>query len=456
MTAMTKNKPIKLLMVSLGCDKNLVDSERMLGILAAHGFQITDDEEEAEAAVINTCCFIDDAKKESIERILELAELKKTASLKVLVAAGCMAQRYKDEILEQLPEIDAIVGTTGIDGIANIVLSALRGREHDAYLRDISLDPEIDTAQRIVTTGGHYAYLKIAEGCDKNCTYCAIPKFRGHYRSFPKETLLKEAAMLAGRGVRELILVAQETTLYGMDLYGKKCLHELLRDLCAIDGLYWIRLLYCYPEEIYPELIDTIASEPKLLHYLDLPIQSASDNILKRMHRRTTKEELAKLVNRLRERIPDIMLRTTLIVGFPGETDEDHAETMAFVEAMRFDRLGVFTYSKEEGTPAAKMKPQITKKVMKKRQAEIMITQQQISREKNRARVGAVLEAFVEGRIPEENVYVGRTYGDAPSVDGYIFFESSRELLSGDFVKVRVTSASEYDLKGEEIYDAVY
>ena len=445
-------QPVKILMVSLGCDKNLVDSERMMGILLAHGFQLTDDEAEADVAVINTCCFIEDARKESIDKIFELARLKETAKLKVLIAAGCMAQRYKDEILEDIPELDAVIGTTGIDGIASAAEHALNG-QRDFVMRDISTDPGLDISQRVVTGGGHYAYLKIAEGCDKHCTYCSIPSFRGHYRSFPIEDILKEAQDLAAHGVKELILVAQETTLYGTDLYGRKCLHELLRKLCLIPDLVWIRILYCYPEEIYPELIDAMAEEPKICRYLDLPIQHASDRILGRMARRTSEKDLRELIGTLRERIPDIVLRTTLITGFPGETEEDYETCLSFVREMRFDRLGVFTYSREEGTPAASMKPQIPKKVKKQREAGIMLLQQSISLSHNQSRIGQVLDVMVEGRIPEENVYVGRTYADAPSVDGYMFFSSEREIMSGTFVKVKVTGASEYDLQGKEVTD---
>ena len=441
---------MKLLMVSLGCDKNLVDSEKMLGILKARGFTLTDDEEEAEAAVINTCCFIDDAKKESIDRIFDLARLKETGKLKVLVAAGCMAQRYADEILEEIPEIDAIIGTTGLGQVAKAIEDALEGK-HLTAVHDPSEDEQLEGKQRIVTTGGHFAYLKIAEGCDKYCTYCSIPFFRGHYRSFPMESLLSEAHELAESGVKELILVAQETTLYGTDLYHEKRLHVLLSELCRIEGIRWIRLLYCYPEEIYPELIDVIASEPKICHYLDLPIQHASDRILQRMNRRTTSEDLRSLIGTLRERVPDIVLRTTLITGFPGETEEDHAEVMAFTKDMEFDRLGVFPYSREEGTKAASMKPQITKAVKKKRYADLMGQQQGISLKKNRERTGQSLEVFVEGFLPDDGVYIGRSYGDAPSVDGFVFFTSPRELLTGDFVNVLVTGASEYDLHGQEI-----
>lgn len=439
----------KLLMVSLGCDKNLVDSERMLSILADRGFELTDDETEAEVAVINTCCFIEDAKKESIEKIFDLARLKETGKLKVLIAAGCMAQRYREEILEEIPEIDALVGTAGIDDIAAAVDSALRGQKA-VFTPDINRDPKAVPGRRIVTTGGHYAYLKIAEGCDKHCTYCAIPSFRGSYRSFPEEDLVKEAEILAQRGVRELILVAQETTLYGTDLYGRKCLHELLRKLCRIEDLRWIRILYCYPEDIYPELIDVMAEEEKICHYLDLPVQSGSDSVLKRMNRRTDTAQLAALVGELREKIPDIILRTTLIEGFPGETEEEFEETVSFVRAMRFDRLGVFSYSREEGTPAYSMKPQVPEKTAQERAGRLMEIQQEISLELNENRIGSTVEVFVEGRIPEDDIYVGRTRGDAPQVDGFCFFRSDRTLMTGDFVNVKVTDASEYDLQGEE------
>lgn len=438
---------MKLLLISLGCDKNLVDSEKMLGALIAGGYELTDDEQEAEIAVINTCCFIEDAKKESIETIFELTPLKEAGTLKAIVVTGCMAQRYREEIEAEIPEVDAIVGTTGYDEIVSACDAALSGR-HTAVVKDAGKDPVMKD-RRVVTTGGFFAYLKIAEGCGKRCTYCAIPQMRGPYRSFPMEDLLAEAQDLADRGVRELILVAQETTLYGTDLYGRKCLHELLKKLVRIGGIRWIRLLYCYPEEIYPELVDVITEEPKICHYLDLPIQSASDTVLRRMNRKTDQQELRDLIGTLRKRIPDIVLRTTLITGFPGETEEEHEETLRFVEEMRFDRLGVFLYSKEEGTPAERMRPQIRKYVKRRRMNEIMALQQKISLEKNRARIGEVMEAFVEGSLPEEGAYVTRTYGDAPQVDGCLFLNTERTLMTGDIVRVRVTGASEYDLIGE-------
>ncbi|MCR5295501.1 MAG: 30S ribosomal protein S12 methylthiotransferase RimO [Lachnospiraceae bacterium] len=443
---------MKLLMISLGCDKNRVDSEEMLGLLAARGYELTDDEAEAEACVINTCCFIEDALKESIDEVIAAGKMKTEGKLKLLVVTGCMAQRYKEQILSEMPEVDAVVGVTRRAGIADILDDALRGKKTVA-VADASRDEEIP-GRRILSTGGHYAFLKIAEGCDKHCTYCVIPKIRGRYRSFPMEKLLAEAQSLAEEGVTELIVVAQETTIYGKDLYGEKKLHVLLRELAKIEALHWIRVLYCYPEEIYPELIDVLASEKKICHYLDLPIQSASDRVLKRMNRRTTEAELRKLVSLLRKRIPDIFLRTTLISGFPGETEEDFEKTLAFVREMKFDRLGCFTYSKEEGTPAAKMPDQLRKNVKVKRRKAIMAEQQKISLARGKARIGSVMEAVVEGYLPEEGIYTARTYGDAPGVDGYVFVNSERELMSGDFIRVRINGASHYDLTGEEVYES--
>lgn len=441
---------MKLLMVSLGCDKNLVDSEKMLGVLKRAGFTITDDENEAEAAVVNTCCFIDAAKEESLSQIFELAKLKKTGKLKVLIAAGCMAQRYKDEILGEIPELDGIVGTTSLDGIADAVNTALSGGRGE-YMRDISTDPELASEDRVLTAGRGFAYLKIAEGCDKRCSYCAIPLFRGHYRSYPMDRLVAEAYGLAAAGARELILVAEETTLYGTDLYHEKCLHKLLHRLAEIPGIEWIRILYCYPEDIYPELIRTMAGEPKVLHYLDMPVQHASDAVLRKMNRHTTRAELEERISELREAIPDIALRTTLISGFPGETEEDQRAQLDFVEKMRFDRLGVFPYSQEDGTPAAKMDGQLSQEVKEARRDEIMSLQQRISAENGQSKAGTIQKVIVEGSIPDDGVYVGRTYADAPDVDGLVFFESDRDLMSGDFVDVKITGASEYDLEGVEV-----
>ena len=438
---------MKILFVSLGCDKNLVDTEVMLGMLTGKGYSITDDENEADVVVINTCCFIGDAKEESINNILEMAELRKSGQIKALIVTGCLAQRYKEEVQTEIPEVDAIIGTTAIDTIVETLEGVLAGQSHN-HIEDINLPPVYDK-KRIVTTGGHYAYLKIAEGCDKRCSYCIIPKVRGNYRSIPMESLIAEAKQLVEFGAKELILVAQETTLYGKDLYGEKSLPKLLHELCRIDGLYWIRILYCYPEEITDELIETIRTEEKVCHYLDIPIQHASDNILKRMGRRTNQQELRDMIAKLRERIPDICLRTTLITGFPGETQEDHEELMAFVDEMEFDRLGVFTYSAEEDTPAATFDDQIDEELKKDRQAEIMELQQEIAFEKAQDAVGRTVLAIIEGKLPDEHAYAARTYMDAPGVDGLVFVQTSAELMTGDFVKVKITGSYEYDLIGE-------
>ncbi|MDD6810263.1 MAG: 30S ribosomal protein S12 methylthiotransferase RimO [Lachnospiraceae bacterium] len=437
----------KILFISLGCDKNLVDSEMMLGLLSEKGYGFTDDEAEADIIVINTCCFINDAKEESINTILEMAELRKSGAIKALIVTGCLAQRYKEEIQTEIPEVDAIIGTTAIDAIAETLEELFRGEKENHY-KNLDAKPLTDT-KRIVTTGGHYAYLKIAEGCDKHCTYCIIPKIRGNYRSVPMESLVKEAETLAENGVKELILVAQETTIYGTDLYGKKMLPELLRRLCKIAGIYWIRILYCYPEEINEELIQVIKEEKKICHYLDLPIQHGCDTILKRMGRRTSRQELENIIGKLRQEIPDICIRTTLITGFPGETEENHEELMAFVDRMEFDRLGVFTYSQEEDTPAASMPNQIPEEVKEKRQAQLMELQQEIAFEAAQSMIGRVIYAMIEGKVADENAYVARTYKDAPNVDGFLFVNTGRELMSGDFVKVRVTGSYEYDLIGE-------
>lgn len=437
----------KVLFISLGCDKNLADSEEMLGMLVERGYEITNDETEAEVIVINTCAFIHDAKEESVNTILEMAKYKQTGSLKALLVTGCLAQRYKEEIVQEIPEVDGVLGTASYDEILAALDHIFEG-ESFLKFKDINSLPK-NSKKRVVTTGGYFEYLKIAEGCDKHCTYCIIPKLRGSFRSVPMEQLLEQAQYLAEQGVRELILVAQETTVYGKDLYGEKSLHILLKKLCKIPGIQWIRILYCYPEEIYPELIQTMKEESKICHYLDLPIQHCSDKILKKMGRRTTKQELVDIVETLRKEIPDILLRTTLITGFPGETQEDHEELMEFIDTMEFDRLGVFTYSPEEDTPAANMPDQIEEEVKLDRQAELMELQQEISLDKGNAKIGSVVEVMIEGKVADENAYVARTYGDAPNVDGYIFVNTDRELMSGDFARVHVTGALEYDLIGE-------
>ena len=438
---------MKILFISLGCDKNLVDTEVMLGLLASRGYEMTDDENQADVIVINTCCFIHDAKEESIQNILEMAEYKKQGKIKALIVTGCLAQRYRKEIIDEIPEVDEVLGTTAYDKILDAVDAALKG-QHEVILSDLDALPLPDT-KRLVTTGGHFAYLKIAEGCDKHCTYCIIPKIRGNFRSVPMERLLKEAQELADQGVKELILVAQETTLYGKDLYGEKSLHVLLRNLCKTPGIRWIRILYCYPEEITDELIQVMKEEPKICHYLDLPIQHANDTILGRMGRRTSKQELVDIIGKLRREIPDICLRTTLITGFPGETKEQHEELLEFVDEMEFDRLGVFTYSPEEDTPAAEMPDQIDEEVKLDRQADLMELQQEIAFDNAQDMVGREVLVMIEGKVADENAYVGRTYRDAPNVDGLIFINTDEELLSGDFARVKVTGAVDYDLIGE-------
>lgn len=438
---------MRIMFVSLGCDKNLVDTENMLGILKDKGFEFTDDEMQADVIAVNTCCFIHDAKQESINTILEMAEHKKDAVCKALIVTGCLAHRYKDEITKEIPEVDALIGTSSYDKIAEVVLSVLEGKGYSC-VEDTDRLPVVKN-HRIMTTGGYYEYLKIAEGCDKHCTYCIIPAVRGNFRSFEMEYLLEQARYLADNGTKELILVAQETTVYGTDIYGKKALPELLRKLCRIDGLEWIRILYCYPEEITDELIQVIKEEPKICKYLDMPIQHSSDNILKRMGRRTTRQELVDVITKLRNNIPDIALRTTLITGFPGETEEDIDDLLDFVDTMEFDRLGVFTYSPEEGTPAASMTDQVPENIKEERRNRIMELQQEVSLDKSADMVGRVIPVMVEGKITDDDAYVGRSYKDAPNVDGYVFINTNAQLMSGQIINVCITGSMEYDLIGE-------
>lgn len=442
---------MKLLFISLGCDKNLVDSEMMLGMLSERGYTITNEEREADVIVINTCCFIHDAKEESIQTILEMAQLKRTGNLKALVVAGCLSERYKEEFRKELTEVDAILGTTSFDKIVEAVDLALEGQSEELF-ESIDYLPDTSSVKRLVTTGNYLAYLKIAEGCDKHCTYCIIPSIRGKYRSVPMEHLLTEAKQLVENGAKELVLVAQETTLYGMDRYGKKCLPELLKKLAQIQGIEWIRLLYCYPEEITDELIETMRDEPKICHYIDMPIQHSADRILKRMGRRTNHAQLVETIKKLRQAMPDIAIRTTLITGFPSETEEEHQSMLDFVDEMEFERLGVFTYSQEEDTPAASFIDQVSDEVKERRKEELMALQQEISYEQDEAMIGKELMVLIEGYLYDEDIYVGRSYKDAPKVDGCIFVKSEEEIISGDFVKVKITKASEYDLIGEVMY----
>ncbi|MBQ9030314.1 MAG: 30S ribosomal protein S12 methylthiotransferase RimO [Parasporobacterium sp.] len=444
---------MKINLISLGCDKNRVDSEKMLGLLGSSGFSYTDDESEADIIIINTCCFIDEAKSESIDTILEMSEYKEIGNCKYLFVTGCLAERYKEEVLLQLPEVDGFIGTGDLTAILDLIREHVNAEEEGIDEQSLSEVREFVSAhempERVITTPGHYEFLKIAEGCNKRCTYCIIPSIRGPYRSVPMEELLDEAQSLADRGVTELILVAQETTIYGRDLYGKNMLPELLHQLCRIEGFRWIRILYCYPEEITDELLEVIASEPKICHYLDIPIQHASDPILRRMGRRTSHDDLLQIIANVRKKVPDIVLRTSLITGFPGESEEDFHILKEFVQKIRFERLGVFTYSQEEGTPAAGFPDQIEEDLKAARREEIMAQQELISYETLAGYIGRTFDVVVDGYLSEEDVYVGRTYMDAPDVDGAFFFRCDRQLMSGEHVSCIVTNASNYDLYGE-------
>lgn len=443
---------MNILMVSLGCDKNLCDSEAMLGLLAKHNYNITNDEQEADAIIVNTCSFIKDAMEESVNTVLEMAKLKQQ-NLKYLIVTGCMAQRFKDEIFDEIPEIDACLGTSSFDKILDVI-EELKARDGIEDAEEISVYDDIDRlatiteSNKVITSGTFMGYLKIAEGCDKFCTYCVIPHIRGHYRSVPMEQLLKEAEYMASQGIEELVIVAQETTCYGKDLYGEKRLHVLVRELAKIDGIKWIRLMYCYPEEIYDELIDCFKEEPKLLHYIDMPMQHSEDAILKRMGRRTDRASIEAVIGKLREAAPDIAIRTSLIAGFPGETQEEHEALMAFLDEQELDRVGVFTYSREDGTPAATFENQIDEETAEQWRNEIMELQQEISLDKNETFVGKIMQVIIEGYSSDDDVYVGRTYRDAPGVDGLVFVNCDYELMSGQIVDVRINEVGPYDMIG--------
>ncbi len=443
---------MNILMVSLGCDKNLCDSEAMLGLLAKHNYNITNDEQEADAIIVNTCSFIKDAMEESVNTVLEMAKLKQQ-NLKYLIVTGCMAQRFKDEIFDEIPEIDACLGTSSFDKILDVI-EELKARDGIEDAEEISVYDDIDRlatiteSNKVITSGTFMGYLKIAEGCDKFCTYCVIPHIRGHYRSVPMEQLLKETEYMASQGIEELVLVAQETTCYGKDLYGEKRLHVLVRELAKINGIKWIRLMYCYPEEIYDELIDCFKEEPKLLHYIDMPMQHSEDAILKRMGRRTDRASIETVIGKLREAAPDIAIRTSLIAGFPGETQEEHEALMAFLDEQELDRVGVFTYSREDGTPAATFENQIDEETAEQWRNEIMELQQEISLDKNETFVGKIMQVIIEGYSSDDDVYVGRTYRDAPGVDGLVFVNCDYELMSGQIVDVRINEVGPYDMIG--------
>ena len=442
---------MNILLVSLGCDKNLCDSEAMLGLLRANNYNITNNEEDADVVVINTCSFIHDAMEESINTILEMARLKE-GRLKYLIVAGCLAERFKEEIFDELPEVDACIGTTGFDKIVEVI-NSLEKNEKDNNIpvtcfEDIDKLVVTDT-DKVITSGTFMGYLKIAEGCNKFCTYCVIPHIRGKFRSVPKENLIKEASYMASQGIKEIVLVAQETTCYGVDLYGKKCLHELVHDIALIEGIEWIRVMYCYPEEIYDELIDAFVNEPKLCHYIDMPLQHSEDNVLHRMGRKTDKKAIIEIINKLRSKVPDMAIRTSLISGFPGESQSEHESLMEFLDEMELDRVGVFTYSREDGTPAAGFDNQIDEELAATWRDEIMELQQEVSLDKNLEMVGKSYKVIIEGYSPEDDVYVGRTYKDAPNVDGLVFVNCDYELISGTIVDVVITEAGPYDLIGE-------
>lgn len=436
---------LKIGFVSLGCPKNLTDTETMIGILAAEN-EIVANPEDADIIIINTCGFIDDAKQESIDTIIEMGKYKEMGCLRKLIVTGCLAQRYADEIEDQLPEVDAVVGTAGYNDIKDVVQQVMEDMQV-RHLPDINREIKVCT-DRVLATPPYSAYLKIADGCDNKCTYCIIPSLRGKYRSRPMEDIVSEAEKLAEKGVTELILIAQDTSNYGVDLYDRQSLHILIEKLSEIEKLKWIRVHYCYPEYIYPELIDVMAKNDKVCKYFDIPIQHASDSVLKKMGRRTTRKECEKLVKTLREKVPGIVLRSTFITGFPGETEQDFNELRDFIEEMKFDRVGVFAYSAEEGTPAAKLPDQIDDEIKIERRNELMMIQQKISYNCNQQKIGSVVEVLTEEMMGGQ--YVGRTTGDSPEIDGAVIFDGG-EIKAGEYVKVKITDADQYDLKGEQV-----
>jgi len=445
---MKENKQI-IYFESLGCDKNLVDSEVMLGMLSKAGYGMTMDPNEAEAIIINTCSFIHDAKEESINTILEFAELKHTGKLKALVVVGCLTQLYQKEVMNEIEEVDAILGAANYDRILEALEEALVGRKYMAF-DTIDHEPEV-FIERTTETTKHYAYLKIAEGCDNHCTYCIIPKLRGKFRSRKLKSLIEEVKYLVSMGKTEIILVAQDVGKYGLDIYGERRLNQLLGEISEVEGVKWIRLLYVYPEDVTDELIEAIATNEKVLHYIDMPLQHIDDWILKKMARKSRKEAIVQKINKLRIRIPDMCIRTTFIVGFPGETDDMFNNLFDFVKEIKLDRVGVFTYSREENTPAYDMDNQVDEATSIVRQEKIMFEQMGISEEKNQEMIGKELEVIIDGYVPSEEVYLARSYKDTPDVDGYVFITSETELLSGDYIRVVITGANEYDLIGERI-----
>ncbi|SHI78538.1 SSU ribosomal protein S12P methylthiotransferase [Geosporobacter subterraneus DSM 17957] len=438
---------LKVYVETLGCAKNMVDSEIMMGLLTNYDYVLTKDKHTADIVIVNTCGFIEAAKQESIDTIIALGQLKNEGNCRLLVVAGCLGERYSEDLMKELPEVDAIIGTGNFPEIIQILDDTLQGKK---IIKSGNINIQIaEDLPRIISTPKHTAYLKIADGCDNGCTYCIIPKLRGSYRSRAIEQILKEAQALADNGVKEIILIAQDTTRYGIDLYGKYKLADLLKELCKIEALSWIRVLYCYPDEITEDVIEVIASEKKICKYLDMPIQHCNNQVLKRMNRRTNKEHILKVIDKLRRNCPEIALRTSLIVGFPGETEEQFKELKQFVSDVQFDRLGVFTYSQEEDTPAASLPDQIPEEIKEKRRDEIMIIQQQISYKKNMEKIGNIYDILVEEKVEGESVYIGRTAYDAPEIDGIVYVHSERTLGPGVFVRVLIKDALEYDLMGE-------
>ncbi|MBQ2614495.1 MAG: 30S ribosomal protein S12 methylthiotransferase RimO [Clostridia bacterium] len=441
----------KVSLASLGCSKNLIDSEQMLGLLTGAGYEIMENEEDAEILIVNTCTFIESAKMESIECILELAQYKKAGKCQYLIVTGCLAQRYQEQVLREIPEVDAVVGTNDYDKIVEVIDRLT----HEKALTICSETPLLcEDAPRVRTTPEYTAYLKIAEGCDNRCTYCVIPSIRGKYRSRKMEDIIAEAKQMATEGVKELIVIAQDTTRYGKDLYGEYCLPKLLKDLCKIEGIAWVRVHYCYPELVTDELLDVFCEEEKLCRYFDTPIQHCNDRILKRMGRRTNKKQICDLIAKIRERMPDAVIRTSLITGFPGETEEEFLELKEFIEDVKFERLGVFAYSREEDTPAYQLDGQLEEEEKAQRQENLMLVQSEISQEQNEARIGSIVRVLVEDRDEIIKSYYGRTYADSIEIDGKVFFKSNRLLNGGDFVNVKIEQALEYDLFGVEVEES--
>lgn len=436
-------------MVSLGCSKNQIDAERMLFMLKQEGFEIVADAALADVVIVNTCGFIESAKQEAIDTILEFCTLKQEGRIKAVICTGCLAERYREEVMKEIPELDAVVGIGKNSELVEVIRNIYAGEDKiNAFGNKEDLDLE---GGRVISTEPFYAYIKIAEGCDNCCTYCAIPMIRGRFRSRPMENIIEEAKWLAENGVTELVIVAQDTTRYGEDLYGESRLPQLLRELCRIDGLKWIRTLYAYPERITDELLDTIASEDKLVKYMEIPMQHCNEEILRRMNRSGSREELTALINKIRERIPGVIIRTTMITGFPGETEEQFTELCSFVKSMKFERLGCFAYSAEEDTPAASFEDQVPLKTREKRSEIIMEEQMFISDRFNEAQIGKTLEVVVEGFDRYAECWYGRSFMDAPEIDGKIFFASDRKLRVGEYVNVVIDDVMDYDLIGTRV-----